>query len=659
MKIMKIKLAILEKDQSYLNRIVSAFSTKYSDKFEIYSFTDEKIAIETLDSSRIDVLVASDAFEIDVTAIPKRCGFAYFVDSPGVDTVNGQRAICKFQKADLIYKQILSIYSENSGSVFGIELGDNSTKVIFFSSPCGGTGTSTVAAACAVHFAAQRKKTLYLNMEMFGSSDSFFSSEGMFDMSDIIYALKSKKANLGMKLESCVKQDVSGVYFISQCKVALDMNELNTEDVLKLISELKLHGSYDYIVVDIDFSNININVSNILDDVEVILENATSKLVDGVGDKLISLLTKLVNIVKKLFDLDLFYEADLNAYVNIGNASSSPYQSFMDALGSLFTAVDDFKAAMEEGGLFGKIKGALEAMGDMFSAIGDLMGAIVDIAGAAVDSIVELGGSLVSGDVQGLYEKFLISGYMRHNLPCRLDSGDYSYDADGNQLNLNLTGKGLTGFEFNKIARPRPAVYTGQSVSLNSDSGSKFQGLASTLQNLKNGYGPDRMFKGAELEYIRAGTNSEIANQVICFFDLYFLRLLLDLPFIFRDGEVNAVAGAATVASWVVYILYIVAEPFCDTLLLVNGNTVPLIRNHCWLTATGLGKFIDKLIDVLGEALQNELNEYASSYATSSGGSSGESDDGGLDYRTHMLIMLLIYVDCKSIYSYCYTQQKR
>ena len=38
---MKIKLAILEKDQCYLQRIVTVFSTKYSDNFEIYSFTDE------------------------------------------------------------------------------------------------------------------------------------------------------------------------------------------------------------------------------------------------------------------------------------------------------------------------------------------------------------------------------------------------------------------------------------------------------------------------------------------------------------------------------------------------------------------------------------------------------------------------------------------
>ena len=251
---MKIKLAILEKDQSYLQRIISVFSTKYSDKFQIYSFTNEEAAYSTLSDTKIDVFVASDVFEIDKKRVPRRCGFAYLVDSLDVETVNDERAICKFQKVDLIYKQILSIYSENAGNIAGLKIGDDTAKIIAFESVSGGCGGSTMAAACALHFAAQGKKTLYLNLEKFGSADTFFSSEGQFDMSDIIYALKSKKANLALKLESCVKQDPRGVFFYSQSKLALDMLELSTDDILRLISEIKLMGSYNIIVLDLDFS---------------------------------------------------------------------------------------------------------------------------------------------------------------------------------------------------------------------------------------------------------------------------------------------------------------------------------------------------------------------------------------------------------------------
>ncbi|MBE6640922.1 MAG: chromosome partitioning protein ParA [Ruminococcaceae bacterium] len=251
---MIIKLAILEKDQSYLNRIVNVFGIKYADKFQIYSFTDADVAFATLETAKIEVMVASDAFEIDVNKLPRRCGFAYFVDSPDIETLNGQRAICKFQKAALIYKQILSVYSENAGNVSGLKFGDDASKIIFFQPVSGGAGASTMAAACAVHFAKKGKKTLYLNLERFGSADVFFDAEGQFDMSDIIFALKSRKTNLSMKLESCVKQADNGVCFYSKSPLALDMMELNADDLMKLITELQLTGSYDYIIVDTDFS---------------------------------------------------------------------------------------------------------------------------------------------------------------------------------------------------------------------------------------------------------------------------------------------------------------------------------------------------------------------------------------------------------------------
>lgn len=251
---MKIKLAILESDRVYLNRIVNVFGAKCADKFEIYSFTDMDAALSTLESAKIEVLIASDAFEVDVSKLPKRCGFAYFVDSADIETFNGQRVICKFQKIDLIYKQILSIYSENASNVSGLKLGDDSSKILFFQPVSGGTGASTMAAACATYFASKGKKTLYLNLEKFGSSGVFFEAEGQFDMSDIIFALKSKKANLSIKLESCVKQAENGVCFYAQSKIALDMMELSYEDITRLINELSLTGSYDYIVVDTDFS---------------------------------------------------------------------------------------------------------------------------------------------------------------------------------------------------------------------------------------------------------------------------------------------------------------------------------------------------------------------------------------------------------------------
>ncbi|MBQ6302773.1 MAG: chromosome partitioning protein ParA [Clostridiales bacterium] len=251
---MKIRVAVLDNDQIYLDRFVSAFSAKYSDKVELYSFSDLQIALDTVATNRIDIFVASENFAIDPSNIPSKCIFAYFVDNAGIDSFNNCNAICKFQKADLIYKQFLSLYSEKAGGISSLKLDDDSTKVIAFASPCGGVGTSTVAAACAKHFALNGNSVLYLCLEPFGSSDLFFHGDGQYDMSEVIYALKSKKMNLTLKLESCVRKDESGVCFFSATGLALDMLEMTNDDIVRLIEEVKLTGSYNYIVFDIDFA---------------------------------------------------------------------------------------------------------------------------------------------------------------------------------------------------------------------------------------------------------------------------------------------------------------------------------------------------------------------------------------------------------------------
>lgn len=252
-KNMKIKLAVLDKDMKYLKRLAVVFSTKYTENVEVYSFTDMETALPVLDSARIDVLLANEEFDVDLTKLPRRCGFAYLVDAPNISMLNEQAAICKFQKPELIYKQVLGIYAEKAAGMSGHVFKEGAAKVFSFSSPAGGVGSSTLAAACAVYFASQGQRCLYLNLEPFGVADLFFSGEGQFDLSDVIFALKSKKSNFPIKLESCVKKSAQGVFFFSRPKLSLDILELTEEEIIQLIETLSLTGGYDYIILDAGF----------------------------------------------------------------------------------------------------------------------------------------------------------------------------------------------------------------------------------------------------------------------------------------------------------------------------------------------------------------------------------------------------------------------
>ena len=77
---MRIKLAILESDGVYLDRMVSVFNVKYGDKLEIYSFTDRIAALEALKTTKIDVFLADESFEAKGGELPSDCGFGYLVE---------------------------------------------------------------------------------------------------------------------------------------------------------------------------------------------------------------------------------------------------------------------------------------------------------------------------------------------------------------------------------------------------------------------------------------------------------------------------------------------------------------------------------------------------------------------------------------------------
>lgn len=403
---------------------------------------------------------------------------------------------------------------------------------------------------------------------------------------------------------------VNGTYFSTPLT---DTAKQDLIDLLKTVQEVCKDKDVDAISNFFRqklIPDINIDVDDILGIVQGALADATSALSQNVEGSLFDLLTKLVNIVQNLFDLDVFSEPKLDETVNISNNPPSPYQDFLDALDDLYDSIDTFTDAIQNV----KLIKMLKALGKMLGAIWDLLDSIFDMIAETATGIAGFVGAAFSGNAQEIYERLLIGGYSVHNFPCRLDAGNITLNPSSPTI-VDLSGKGLTGMPYNDIARG-------------------------------SAYGS--MFKGAELEYIFAGTKSETSNQTFAFFGLYFLRLLLDLPSVFLDGEVQKIALAASVASWVVYILYIIAEPFLDTLLLVNvpssgdPNTVPLIRSKCWLTVSRIDSYVTKLgSSVLGSELQDSFNNFSSDFNFGGDTSPGSSGVVEMDYHAHMLLLLV------------------
>ena len=97
------------------------------------------------------------------------------------------------------------------------------------------------------------KKVLYLNLERLGMSSVFFDGEGTYNFDEVIYALKSQKTSLALKLQSAVRKDSSGVYYYAPCSSPMYMMELKNSDILQLLEAIASAKEYDRVIVDMQY----------------------------------------------------------------------------------------------------------------------------------------------------------------------------------------------------------------------------------------------------------------------------------------------------------------------------------------------------------------------------------------------------------------------
>lgn len=253
---MKIKLSILISDESYISKFSEAMTLLYANKIELAVFTHRGSACEAAVKNRADIFLVDEEYAECDFKLPKDIELVYFVSGKSVDTVNGHRAICKYQMVSAIYKELIDIYAEKiAATAVTLKTADPSgQKVITFFAAAGGVGASTAAVAYAKRLASMEQKVLYLNLEEIGSSDLYFSADGYDNFSRVLYALAMDGNTTSMKIESALKQDPSGVYFFSESTSVLDMHELNDERLEQLFLNLGAISLFDWIIVDADFS---------------------------------------------------------------------------------------------------------------------------------------------------------------------------------------------------------------------------------------------------------------------------------------------------------------------------------------------------------------------------------------------------------------------
>ena len=109
---MRIRVAILEQDQNYQNRILVALKERYSDKLEVFPCNNKEDILSVIENHQIKVFAVNMMLNCDLSEIPEEVAIVYLSEMKNAGEHKGRPTVCKYQKVGDICKEIYQIGCE-------------------------------------------------------------------------------------------------------------------------------------------------------------------------------------------------------------------------------------------------------------------------------------------------------------------------------------------------------------------------------------------------------------------------------------------------------------------------------------------------------------------------------------------------------------------
>lgn len=238
-------LIICDREESYARRLMDYLSRRER-LFEICIFTEVAPLREYLCSHRADILLVEKELWTEEIASLTAGKIILLSDGTGVAEETAYPVIFKLQPAENVEREIVNCYTAGGGRpLCALETADNTEFWSVFS-PVGGCGKTTLALALAERL-AHKKKTLYLNLESFGSMTAEDGFKG--GMTDLLYYVKERKENLFLQFPALLERK-QGFDCVLPVDCYSDLFALTEADIAYLFTELR-KSWYEAVILDV------------------------------------------------------------------------------------------------------------------------------------------------------------------------------------------------------------------------------------------------------------------------------------------------------------------------------------------------------------------------------------------------------------------------
>ncbi len=247
----RLSLVLADNDAEYIRNLEKYLMINYPKRFEILSFSSSDTLNAFLQNQpKVDILLMNKRMINDRTETYAAGVVLVLAEHEVEETPCGYESIRKYQHIDRLVSEIIRLYSAKSTGNCPMS-GCKNTRIISVVSPSGGTGKSCIAAGCSIISSGHGLKSFYLNLEDIPSTEVFFNGDSVQSFSKVIYHLKGS-SNLWLRLEASKCTDIrTGVHFFMTPENITEMDEVEEQEVIRLIKEFRSSGVYDIVFIDL------------------------------------------------------------------------------------------------------------------------------------------------------------------------------------------------------------------------------------------------------------------------------------------------------------------------------------------------------------------------------------------------------------------------
>ncbi len=242
-------LAIYDNETEYANHLLDYMKRKQKKLTQVRVFTNHNSLREYSEQNQIYILLLNEnipAEEIKQDNIKNICILS---EGNYNQEGSGYPVIYKFQSAESLMQELFSYYPLDTLQGKIKNSYEHQVDLISVFSIGEDAGRQAFALSLASRY-AKLKKTLYINLDIFQAFTEFFGHNAEKGLSEFIYFLKQNHPNLINKMNGIIKKR-GNLDYIQGVSFGPDLYELNVEDMLRWLEEIRVSTDYEVAIFDV------------------------------------------------------------------------------------------------------------------------------------------------------------------------------------------------------------------------------------------------------------------------------------------------------------------------------------------------------------------------------------------------------------------------